>query len=241
MLEITRAEIDILVQLQKAETDTVHIKSFLQDVEKEKAALESKLTEFRTAHEKLEIEFDAIRKACTNAELEMKMNEERITKSSQNLKTLTSHKAYAALQREVDDNKKRRDLLESNYLQTLEEKENLALQLKEHAQQLKQLGKQIKAEQKKIDKKSEADRVRLQEYQDQCLSIGENLKPQLFRQFNEISETSGGIAVVEVKDQLCRGCFMNIPPQLYIEVRRCKSLILCPQCNRILYYNSEVE
>ncbi|MDA8136352.1 MAG: C4-type zinc ribbon domain-containing protein [Desulfobacteraceae bacterium] len=32
------------------------------------------------------------------------------------------------------------------------------------------------------------------------------------------------------------GCFMNIPPQLYIEVQRGKSLISCPQCSRILYH-----
>jgi len=45
-----------------------------------------------------------------------------------------------------------------------------------------------------------------------------------------------GLAVINVKNEICMGCFMNIPPQLYIEVQRENSLILCPQCSRILYH-----
>jgi predicted nucleic acid-binding Zn-ribbon protein len=35
------------------------------------------------------------------------------------------------------------------------------------------------------------------------------------------------------------GCFMNVPPQLCIEVRRWKQMISCPQCSRILYHIDE--
>ncbi|SLM32843.1 putative nucleic acid-binding Zn-ribbon protein [Desulfamplus magnetovallimortis] len=237
MVDITRADIDILVQLQKAETDTVNIRAFLQNVEAEKSALEDKLNEFKSAHEKLVAEFDIAEKSCSAAELEMKSNEERIEKSTQTLKTLANHKAYAALQREVDDNKKRRDSLENSYIELLDEKESRATALEEHFQQLQQLTEQIRSQQEEIDEKSRSHRLRMKEYEEERQKIAVNLAPWLLKQFNEISETSGGLAVVEVKDQLCRGCFMNIPPQLYIEVRRCKTLILCPQCNRILYYN----
>ncbi|MBF0202660.1 MAG: nucleotide-binding protein [Desulfamplus sp.] len=237
MFDITKADIDILVQLQNAETDMVEIKSFLEGVEAEKSALDSELNEFRSAHEQLQDRFDALKRSCTDAEIEMKMNEERIEKSSQTLKTLVNHKAYAALQREIDDNKKRREPLENHYLQLLEEKDETASRLGEHLRQMEQLTMKIKAQKEEIDKKSDAHRFRMEEYGEQRSAIGGKLNPALLKKFDEISATSGGLAVVEVRDQLCRGCFMNIPPQLYIEVRRCKSLILCPQCNRILYYN----
>jgi predicted nucleic acid-binding Zn-ribbon protein len=49
----------------------------------------------------------------------------------------------------------------------------------------------------------------------------------------------GGTAVVNVKNGVCLGCFMNIPPQLFIEVTKNNRLILCPSCNRIFYFTEE--
>lgn len=239
MVEITREDIDVLVQLQKAETDAVKIKSFLEGVESEKDALASQLAVFQEANEAMQRELDEISQLCRDAELEMKLNEERIEKSTQTLKTLTNHKAYAALQREVDDNKKRKEPLENHYLQLLEKKEAVADGLEEHTREFQQLREKIRGDQQAIDEKNSDHKARLEACISEKKRIAENLNPRLLRQFDEISSTSGGLAVVEVKDQLCRGCFLNIPPQLYIEVQRGNQLILCPQCNRILYYKEE--
>lgn len=235
MIDITKAEINILVQLQRAETATVHIESYLDGVEKEKALLESQLTDFKLSLQKLENDFDLVSKACIASELEVKLNDDRIEQSSANLKKVNS-KDYAVLLREIDNNKKRRETLENSYLKTLEEKEGQEKILKEQGQLLIQLTEQIRSQQKDIDSKSESDRESLEEHRLQRQRIAETLNPQLLNRFNEISQMGGGLAVVEVKDEVCRGCFMNIPPQLYIEIRRCTSLIQCPHCNKILYH-----
>jgi len=235
MIDITKAEVNILVQLQKAETETVQIELFLNDVEKEKSLLESKLTDFQTALDKLKNDFNVISKACIDADIEMKLNDDRIEKSSENLKKVNS-KDYALLLREIDNNKKRRDSLENLYLKNLEEKEVQEKMVMEQEQLLLQLTQQIRSQQEDIDRKSEADRERLEEHILQRQKIATTLHPHLLSRFNEISQASGGIAVVEVRDEVCRGCFMNIPPQLYIEVRRCTSMIQCPHCNKILYH-----
>lgn len=235
MIDITKAEINTLVQLQKAETETVQIELFLNDVEKEKSLLESKLTDFQTALDKLKHDFNLISKACIDADLEMKLNDDRIEKSSENLKKVNS-KDYAVLLREIDNNKKRRDSLENLYLKNLEEKELQEKMVIEQEQMFLQLTQQIRSQQEDIDRKSESDRERLKEHMLQRQKIATTLHPQLLSRFNEISQASGGIAVVEVRDEVCRGCFMNIPPQLYIEVRRCTSMIQCPHCNKILYH-----
>jgi predicted nucleic acid-binding Zn-ribbon protein len=44
-----------------------------------------------------------------------------------------------------------------------------------------------------------------------------------------------GLAVVPVKDAVCHGCNVNLPPQLYNELFRCDSLRFCPNCQRIIY------
>ena len=61
------------------------------------------------------------------------------------------------------------------------------------------------------------------------------VKPDVLRKYGTI-RMRRGMAVVAVKDGTCRGCNMNIPPQLYNVLQRGSSLELCPNCNRIIYW-----
>src|SRR4030043_50165 len=42
----------------------------------------------------------------------------------------------------------------------------------------------------------------------------------------------------EAKEEICQGCNMNIPPQLFVEIKKNEEIINCPQCRRILYYKN---
>jgi predicted nucleic acid-binding Zn-ribbon protein len=41
---------------------------------------------------------------------------------------------------------------------------------------------------------------------------------------------------VPAVNSICNGCNVNIPPQMYNELQRCKSVKLCPNCQRIIYW-----
>jgi predicted nucleic acid-binding Zn-ribbon protein len=236
MQEITREDVNILVQLQKAETETVRIESFLEKIEKEKIGVEKELVAFNTALEEHRNALSRAEALCRETEAEIQLLGDRIVRSNEKLRQVKTNKEYQALQREVDDNRKRKEALETSFIQILEDKEAKEALVAEREAELAQLSEKIRADQVEIDKKGEDDRELLDQYRQQREEIGKKLDPSLYRQFNQISDASGGLAVVQVKERLCRGCFMSIPHQLYIEVQRCNSLILCPQCNRILYY-----
>ena len=57
--------------------------------------------------------------------------------------------------------------------------------------------------------------------------------------YMQLFETKRGLAVVETSGEVCRGCNMNIPPQLFVEIKKNEKIIQCPQCNRILYWKEE--
>jgi uncharacterized protein len=46
-----------------------------------------------------------------------------------------------------------------------------------------------------------------------------------------------GMALAAVKGGTCQGCHMNIPPQLFNILQRGTSIELCPNCNRIIYWD----
>ncbi len=238
MAAITKNEMDVLIRLQRAETETVRIQSYLEGIDKEKEVLESKLAAFIKVLDKKKEALATVAKKAMDMELEIQTTDARIKKSTESLRQVKTDREYQVLQREIDNNKKRLEQLEDGLLKIFDEKEAQEQTIQEQMADLEQVTAKTRSDQAAIDQKCEDDRELLDTYKQQKEEIGASLSPDLLKTFNEISGTSGGLAVAEVRNEVCRGCFMNIPPQLYIEVQRGKDLILCPQCNRILYFSA---
>ncbi|WP_022668409.1 zinc ribbon domain-containing protein [Desulfospira joergensenii] len=239
MKEIVKQDIETLVQLQEAETEIVRLQAVLVKVEKEKAEIGSKLKKFKTALDQNREELEKNLKMCRDVEEEIRTVDQRIIKSNETLRMVKTNKEYQVLLREVDDNKKRKDALETELLELMDEREKSESIVSESEKEFNLLEEQTKAEQAELDKQSSDDRASLEEFQSRQAEIGKTLDPFLIDRFRKISKMNQGLAVSRVKNEICMGCFMNIPPQLYIEVQRGTSLISCPQCSRILYHIKE--
>ena len=71
--------------------------------------------------------------------------------------------------------------------------------------------------------------------------IAKQLEASLARLYDTLKEKRQGVGVVSAKAETCQGCFVNIPPQMFIEVQKNNTLIRCPNCNRILYWEGNGE
>ena len=236
MNEIARADMETLIKLQEAESEIVRIKAVLEKVEKEKIKLGSRLKQFGAALKENKEDLLSAVAACKDSEKEIQIVDDHIIKSNERLRMVKTNKEYQLFLREVDDNKKRKDAFETELLEYMDERERMEKIVEESQKEYDLLKEQIETEQKEIEKKSADDRELLEEYLARQADIGKTLDPSLLTKFAKISKMNDGLAVVGVKNEVCLGCFMNIPPQLYIEVQRCNSLISCPQCSRILYH-----
>jgi len=235
-MPLTKPDIESLIKLQEAETQIVRLNAFLIKVELEKEKLSAKLKQFGNALEENKENLLRSRAACQDIEREIQVVDDRIIKSNEKLRMVKTNKEYNLFLREVDDNKKRKDVLETELLELLDKKEEMEKIVQESEKEFYLLKDQIESEQKEIEKKSTDDRELLDEYLAQQNEIGKTMEDSLMDRFAKISKMNNGSAVVSVENEVCMGCFMNIPPQLYIEVQRGNSLISCPQCSRILYY-----
>jgi len=234
-----KQEIDTLVRLQQIETEMIRLKREVEKVENQKKELTAKLEAFRSALEADKLSLEQIRGQCTDLEEEIRVVNDRIIKSNETLRMVKTNKEYQVLLREVDDNKKRKTALEDHVLALYEQREAAEIRVQETQVQYDQLREQIQAEQAKIDEQTLDDRERLEELETQQRSIGESLDPALLTRFRRIARMNQGQAVARISNETCMGCFMNVPPQLCIEVRRWKQMITCPQCSRILYHIDE--
>ncbi len=236
MNQTLKQDIETLVRLQEIESEILRLQSVIQKVEKEKIALASRLNAFKTDLDTRRQELEEIQQKCTDAEQEIKTVDDRIIKSNETLRMVKTNKEYQVLLREVDDNKRRKDALESQLLDFYDQREAIETGVKESEQQFLQLEQHIRAEQAEIDKKTVDDRELLAQSLEQQKKIGQDLDPSLMTRFRKVSRMNQGQAVAQVRNESCMGCFMNVPPQLCIEVQRGNQLISCPQCSRILYH-----
>ncbi|MBI5886629.1 MAG: hypothetical protein HZB85_08645 [Deltaproteobacteria bacterium] len=66
------------------------------------------------------------------------------------------------------------------------------------------------------------------------------ISPQIFKKYESIRSKRGGIGLAKVVNETCHGCFIHIPPQVYIMLKRGVSeLMTCPHCHRILYTEAD--
>jgi predicted nucleic acid-binding Zn-ribbon protein len=58
------------------------------------------------------------------------------------------------------------------------------------------------------------------------------------RKYDLLRERRNGLAIVNVLDGVCQGCFMNLPPQQYNMLLRGDQLLECPSCQRLIYHHA---
>jgi predicted nucleic acid-binding Zn-ribbon protein len=58
-------------------------------------------------------------------------------------------------------------------------------------------------------------------------------------EFNRISRSREGLAVVRVANGLCQGCSVRIQPRVIQQIRRNEGILRCESCKRFLYYLEE--
>ena len=71
--------------------------------------------------------------------------------------------------------------------------------------------------------------------------LKEQIAADMLKRYDMIKSRSNGLAVVSAWKEICAGCHMNIPPQMYIELQKDVDIQYCPHCNRIIYWEDQVK
>ncbi len=231
--------IKTLVNLQEAEQEINRLNAVLGEFEQEKKKITRELKEFENSFNIEKEKLAEIKSLCRESENEIEVLLDRIRRSNEHLRNVKTNKEYQALKREIDDNTKRKNSIEDMLFEDTEKKEERESKIDELQKDFTQLTERIKSETEDIDAKSKDDLVSLQKCETKKKKMGNKLDSEIFEQFQIIAKMHGGEAVAQGKNEVCMGCFMNIPPQLFIELQRGDTLIKCPQCSRFLFYSNE--
>jgi predicted nucleic acid-binding Zn-ribbon protein len=171
---------------------------------------------------------------------EMKVEESQLTKAKQKLSAVKNSKEYMATQREVETLRKMTAETEEKLVQFVDAADKARQKIVAHQADVEKLRELVNREERGArDQLGSLDSeiVRLRTERD---AASKAVRPDVLKKYNTI-KMRRGTAIAAVHNGTCRGCNMNIPPQLYNQLQRANAIELCPTCHRIIYWDKLLE
>jgi len=157
------------------------------------------------------------------------------------IELIKTQREYEALTSEIAQINERLEIIGAAESEALQELENIEGDLEEQRTLLGEMKKTIAEKEKEVNKLLAAKKKEL----DGCLKekkkITHELDEELIYKFEKIVRNKEGIGIVSIKNNVCMGCNMLLPPQFVNDVRREEKIIFCPNCSRILFYMDEAD
>lgn len=235
MESITREVLEILIELQSTEIEADVLETVLASLPVQSARLETELDEVVANLESKKSHVGELQKKYRSLEADFEANQARIKKRNVQLGAVKSNKDYQAILKEIEDIKSASSRIEDEMLQYLDEIETADGEVTE-AKKLYDVRKEtIDKKKQEIENDAAESKKKLAQRKVKSQELADKLDPKLKKRYYNIKSKSGGVAIVAVNDAICRGCHLNIPPQLYNELHKENELRICPHCYRMIY------
>ena len=236
----TRQQICMLVKLQDVELKMHRTQLDLSQVEGHTAELDARLNEFVSAVESGKADVQELTKRIRALESDLQLNQGRIAKSHEKLRSVKTNKEYQSGLKEIDDLSAIGSKTEDEILAGMELVEAANARVQEHQQRLNAQAGLIRAEKESVLQDAELARQRLEGLTAEASALSGQIPAEALALYRRVkSKKANGVAICSVSASVCSGCHVNIPPQMYNELQRVDRLKICPNCERIIYWDEE--
>lgn len=234
-----KEQLELLWKLQKLDLDLKNIREDRDRFPKEMKKLDERQNLEKERIQKEKEKLELLEKERKKKEKDLLAEQEKVKKTEGKMPEVKTNKEYQALLTEIEGIKESVGRVEEEILMMMEEIDELKKHLLKKEKEISVSLEKIEAERKKIQEKmAQGDKV-WKEKMERKEALSRQIESGLFKLYNTLKERRQGIGIVSVKSETCQGCFVHVPPQMFIEVQKTKALIRCPNCNRILYFEGD--
>lgn len=229
-------------QKLKALEELQHIDLQIRDLTAQAEAHPARLRQIESERGQAQKALDAWRGKLADNERARRQNEQllqlerdKVRKWESRLNELKTPREYAALARELDIAKKTNQTAEEEIKRLALEYEDIKRQLATAEAALAEKDAVVQREGAGIQQALQELNTQLGELQAHREAAAAHCDRSLVSKYERIRKQRGGVAVVAVINGTCKGCNMNIPPQMANTLRVGGEIQLCPSCHRFIY------
>lgn len=224
-----------LVQLQKLEIEAAKIRGRQKNLPIRLRELDEEFKVFRDAIERSRMEFEDKQKLKREKDRQLQAGQEAMKKTRDRLSEVKTNKEYQSMLKEIEASEKRNGKIEEEIIILLDGLESASREMKQQEGDFE--SSRLVYEDKKKELQGGVDSLegRLEELLRDVETIRKDISPDLLKKYDRIKAFANGVAVVAVQREICSGCHMAIPPQMYNELQTGSEILTCPNCNRIIF------
>lgn len=228
-----------LIALQKVDSSIQQERAQIASVPEKVAAVDARLQQYKDKLDARNHDLEEATKDRRTQEGELQSINDKLSKYQTQLMQVKTNEAYTALLKEIDGTKKEIDEHEERIIGDMLSMDELAAEIKELEKQFqadKILLGQEKAEVEAAGRDAEG---RLLQDEEERKRRAASLERGTLVIYERVATMREGLAVVEVREELCLGCRVKIRPQVFEDVRTGAGLRQCDSCTRFLYVTEE--
>jgi hypothetical protein len=229
-----------LLELQRLDDELIAFKTEFEAL----PARRDSLVERRKAGEE---QISSAKQSVQEAEASMRQTESSLQDCEALLQKLEgqqfqvkSNDAYSALLREIEQAKEAISERETQILEHMETIESASGEFNESKQKNEAAELAFEDEGRSIEVRDAELVKQIERLSGARTQLGPKVGPELLYRYERISQRRQP-AVVLVTEERCEGCRVGIPPQSFIEVIRCESIVTCGNCMRMLIHANSIE
>ena len=167
-------------------------------------------------------------------EKDLDAHEDRIGKMKDRASQLKTNQEYQAHLFEIELANKKRGEIEEKILVAMEKIDQTQRTLADAQSKVKEADRVFIQEKKTLDEMDRQLAGELEDLEGKQKELVTKIDKPLLDRYNRLKSARKDQALAAVKDGICVGCRLQLPPQLIAEVKRMQELHTCPYCYRML-------
>lgn len=233
-----KEQLELLWRLQEVEMAMVEAQRSFEEYPHRRKKLEKVLELKDQEVLKTQKEIEELEREKRRMEKDLEELRDRLKKSKIRLLEVKNNKEYEAVLNEIEWAKNAISDLEEQILVVMEDLERRQAEFPSLKERVKMEKEQISAQIRGLEEEQKELQRKVIEWQKERSEVLKVADPEALRLYESLKKRRG-FAIALVKQEVCQGCFMRIPPQLYNEILKNEKIYTCPNCQRILYYVQE--
>ena len=236
-----KEQLSYLIELQKLDLIIGRIISKKSELPEKIVQMDEEFAFSAKSVEESKKKFEELNKLQGEKEDKLKKGIDILKKTKDRLLEVKTNKEYQAMLKEIETIENRNSGSEDEIISGLDQIDHMRAEVRAKEKDFETHRSQYEKEKEKIEKEISQLDYDLADAEKRTDDLRKQIRDELLKRYETIKGRRNGIAVASVWKEVCGGCHMNIPPQMYIELQKSEDLLSCPNCNRIIYWYNQGE
>lgn len=225
-----------LAQLQQLDSEIFKHQCVAREKPQQLAFKQAEIAQWQASLNEFAAKNKEYRKKTDLLELDLQERQEKINKLNLQLNTLKSNKDYQTMKHEIEAIEADNSIIEDTILKSMADMDAQIKKIESTRTKLTELEKDLCELKTQVDTELKVVESHITQLNAQRTEMIRDIDPEALATYERILNNKGDkIAIIQVNDESCGACYMNMTTQELNILMKNKELVLCKSCSRILY------